>query len=544
MKSSIWFRIVAALVLYIPCGSAHAKQNPSSNELDKLDNIRVSLNVADGSLASAIASISAQVRITIVADDLPRANPAPFMVNGSAMQVLADVCNRFDYSWRKTTAGDIILTKRFKNPAEHPQFDKNEAADIAARIVRIFRRLPTVPDPHAVGPTLQSLYGSLSQQQFNQSRSNNPLRVADLAPAQQQLVTAAVIHDAFGKVLAHWDVLESQLSTLDQSKIERVISTQPLDSSRQPDRPSMNRFVYCWDRAGRTCRAVLPHYPSGYAEYPHISTPPLTDVSPPSDLSSASFDAIRKPVRVKAGRTSVGELAEHLAQATGVRIDVPSGLKNHVMALAAENAGAARILDMVCDMGGWQWYPTGPDSITLTYPKHAPIKTIEDVFAAVRGAMPPSWVRFLAYVPDDDNAIVANPNSSKSQILKQIGVYEATTGMRERNRQIGNLTSEYCSILTKNLMQTDGASIPYASLSPDKQQALITCLVLDTLHRFCSASSGAGGIIHKQLLPYQRDPMSAVVITDDRGISIYSLIDQAGAHGRMGFGASLIGPGK
>lgn len=91
------------------------------------------------SFADAIAALSTNLALNILADDEPLLPQVTLNIDGSAKEALDKVSDAFDYSWKQKSSGIIVMVKRFHDAAEHPQYNLPELRRMAHDVAGIFK---------------------------------------------------------------------------------------------------------------------------------------------------------------------------------------------------------------------------------------------------------------------------------------------------------------------------------------------------------------------------------------------------------------------
>jgi hypothetical protein len=88
-----------------------------------------------------------------------------------------------------------------------------------------------------------------------------------------------------------------------------------------------------------------------------------------------------------------------------------------------------------------------------------------------------------------------------------------------------------------------GRTMECGSLKEDQKERLATCLFLDTLSSLIEAGTHRS-VLSGRLLPFQREPGSAVLRFENARLEIGSMEVIDGSVGRMGFSGRVIGNPK
>jgi hypothetical protein len=314
-------RLVSLMASLFAIGGAVGQDQPNS----VLNTRKVVLERQRVSLADALKSLSDQTGLNIVADDLPRRGAQEIGARGNARAALDEIGRRFDYTWKETKAGDVILYKRFEEPDEHPQISRAEALETVRALLKVLSSFSVPPAPSGMSAELRGLYEMLTPAQLQHIADGTPLFVRDLSLAQQQAVIRALIHQGFGMVPMYCEALASQLKGMEDSYVEAPQSApavMPMETPGNAPPPRVQQAVltYVWRDKLRLHRAPLPHFPDVFGGNP--VTP--VSIGGASDglvrISEEIRTKLNSPVTVPLGQTTLGAVAAALSTQTGVQV--------------------------------------------------------------------------------------------------------------------------------------------------------------------------------------------------------------------------------
>lgn len=526
------------------CGLALAR--PVSHETRRdgptdLDTRRAAFQSDATSLAAALISLSRQIGVNIVADDVPHLTPASIAVDGTARQALDAITHRFDTGWSQTKRGEIIVQKRFDEPTEHPQIHRTDSVEIAHSILSALRSTGLRPNADAIATELRGLYATLTPQQMQEIGSGHDLPVRGLSLQQRLAVYNSTIHAAFGRVFNLWEQLESQLRGIDRTWLEPGPGPMPL--SVDPASAAAELHVrgelwmrYVWHDKLKRCWVPFPHVPGGsFGQYPRDSS--LLGGSndqEPSGVGDETSKRLGTVISLPQGETTLSATTASLSEQTGVQIEASECLRDHRLILAIDRLSASGTLGLICEMNDWVYHEDRPGHVLIGRKRARRPGRIAELFDAVRSALPNDWRRFLTRASPTDA-----PPSPRDLFYKNSGLYEGNVILPAQRKRIAEIVNTLSAGLRLSLSDSKAPrKLAYASMTDQERERLLIGLVLDTLEQF-SDCAGAVGILWGNLAPFQIDPETAVIRVKNGGISVLSIEDKPGAHVERGFGASL-----
>lgn len=506
-----------------------------------LDQLSVSIALEDGSFSEALAALAQQTRMNLIADDVPMLKSARLHVQGTARMALDSISKRFDYSWRQTPHGDIILTKQFDDPFEHPQLLRKEAEYVAAIMARLLRGLGIRPGDDQMGTDLRALYSSFTEEQLAYADNGRRIPVRELRPDQQRIAVSAITEQGFGRVVSMWDTLGSELTGLETGTLQLAEGprTGGQDPATDSSPPRAQDIILRW---GRGARAHVTTIPQSHSEYgvQQFDGPVSPDslLGEPGVLTESSEKALEKTFHIKNGETIISDMITQLVDQTGIKIVVANPIRAHKVIVQFGSLTTPTALSLICETIGANRRTLTSDRIAIFIPDPPNVHNVSDIFHAVFAGLPPAWQRFLAHLPADPN-----PESPRSVYSKKAGLYESKVALPKRSGQIAALARAYADRLVSAIREGAGkdGKLKYSDLSEELRADLASCIILDALDQFCRTPC-AGNILYGKLLPYQADPSSAEVSIKDGGISIGSTFERGGNLVQTGFAASVQTP--
>ena len=146
-------------------------------------NRAVQVSAKQKSLADVIASLCSQTGISIVTDGLPDKTGANIEVIGTIRDALNVMTDAFDCDWSVSKSGIVMVCRKFKDPAEHPQIHVKELREMVRDIHTAFQLLPPGLSSVKYAPLLWNIFYSFSAEQAA-ACANGTLTGAGLNPEQ------------------------------------------------------------------------------------------------------------------------------------------------------------------------------------------------------------------------------------------------------------------------------------------------------------------------------------------------------------------------
>lgn len=245
-------------------------------------------------------------------------------------------------------------------------------------------------------------------------------------------------------------------------------------------------------------------------------------------------EAIKMPVHLRLGATTVGKLAATIGDQTILNIDTDPILSTHRIVVEMDGISAETALQTLADLNGWE--------ITHPRPGHYHIRPIPvlsprrmtDIPVAFRMAMPMDFRRYIG-LEDEKEAMPQAPahgqfNDARLHYLQD----------REDQRQITFRHKQLLDMATASLTQDltptlkDGHEHPYAALSADQKDDMVTLLVLNKLNLL------SVDLLRGKLKPFQRDYNTAeLTLKEGRMLMIGSTTQMNGGTLHEAFGAPI-----
>jgi len=218
------------LVRYLPCavvfltvaglgeGKAAAQRPTLPREYRST---RISISVKKAAMSAILTELSSQAGKAVVADGEAIKTDITFAFDGSLMDALDRIGDTFDYSWRVSRYGTILMNKRFKtNVDERPQMNRDEMRQMAAHVLRTLRSLPYDLDPADPAQLAKRVLDSMTPEQTSLLRSGRHLSGKDLQPQQREFLAAYRCNRTFGPLYAVWSGLSDKLEAMPKAELQ------------------------------------------------------------------------------------------------------------------------------------------------------------------------------------------------------------------------------------------------------------------------------------------------------------------------------------
>jgi hypothetical protein len=181
-------RLGVLLPLMFPLFASVRMQAQETRVLPAALQKRYEFHLQDASLETIAQSLMTNGHISLLIDGEPLRKRSNLDIQGTLAEALDRVADDFDYNWRTTKSGIVLLTKRFKNPEELPQLNLPEMRQMAKDIWQTMNSLPVDTDAAQAAPLLKALLTQLDKTQVDALKSGQVLHGSDLNPTQAQLL--------------------------------------------------------------------------------------------------------------------------------------------------------------------------------------------------------------------------------------------------------------------------------------------------------------------------------------------------------------------
>ncbi|MCW3054620.1 MAG: hypothetical protein JWN14_3790 [Chthonomonadales bacterium] len=250
-----------------------------------------------------------------------------------------------------------------------------------------------------------------------------------------------------------------------------------------------------------------------------------------------SEQTLKSPVHLRLGATTVGKLAARIGEQTGLTIEAEAILSEHRILVQMDGISAEVALQTLAELNGWEIVHPGPGHYRIRPISVPAPKRITDVPGAFRMALPMDFRRYLDMEAEKQEAPPARPhgqfNDARQNYLQD----------KENQRQVTARYSQLLTMATEALTQDlppalrDGQEHPYAALSEEQKDDMITLLVLNKL-KLLSLD-----MLQGKLKPFQRDYTTAeLTLKNGRTLTISSTTQANGGFLYEAFGAEVEAP--
>ena len=192
--------------------------------LTALLNKKLSMELSHVPLPLLIKMLSKQGGISFLVDYEPQTDVVNFKSNGTLREALDTLCENFDYTWKASKSGLIMMNKHFFHGDTLPQFHYAEIMQTARDIVNGLSALHN--DAHADELRLQlmtnarwpemldTLASNLTPDQVRTLRGRGRLAVTSLTPAQYAQMEDIILSASLSPTRDPWAGLLAILKRL------------------------------------------------------------------------------------------------------------------------------------------------------------------------------------------------------------------------------------------------------------------------------------------------------------------------------------------
>ncbi len=182
---------------------------------------QISLSYRKQSLSAVVADLSQRIGKSILVDDEPLNSGADIEFKGSLKMALDRIGDAFDYSWRLSKRGSILMNKRFRtNPDELPQMNLPELRQMAADMLLVLGALPYDLSPVPVEDHIARILNSLTPEQGAAIRGGAVFYGKDLSVEQRQVLAQYRCNGTFEPVYSIWSALSNALNDLPHAYLQ------------------------------------------------------------------------------------------------------------------------------------------------------------------------------------------------------------------------------------------------------------------------------------------------------------------------------------
>lgn len=209
--------IVVFFILFICWSvSSFAQQPADKNRSANLD-LKIDLLLNNTSFDHAIVVMRSIAHINILADGESIIDRVNLQTSGTVREVLDILADTFDYKWRMSQGGIILMTKRFQGSKQLPQIHLAEMQQMSRDINNALTLTPKIDYATAINPKLRQLLLSLSPEQYGSITGDQPFYIRDLPRKQMETLIECMLQSHFTAAFRKWETLPSLLNGFPRS---------------------------------------------------------------------------------------------------------------------------------------------------------------------------------------------------------------------------------------------------------------------------------------------------------------------------------------
>ena len=217
----------------------------------------IKVDVKAATLDTMVALLSKQLNVSIFVDDRPIHAPIGFSMETTARKALNRIANAYDYEWRLTKSGSILLYKRFKSPQEFPQSDYAEWLQVSKDALRVLGETEHDFSFTSSNTILHSFVSNLSYEQGNELRNGKRLPATALDEKSASYLREYMYVRAFEVTVLEWQGLRDILLQMPQNALklrsELDIRDTFISQKEQREQSHLQMLVLVYkDKAGVT----------------------------------------------------------------------------------------------------------------------------------------------------------------------------------------------------------------------------------------------------------------------------------------------------
>ena len=207
------FAAVPVFAQYPPPPSPSFVSDPRFQKPAKLD-------VTDRSLSQIALQLSQDYHFNVAVDGEPARLKATLKLEGTLGEVLEKFAKAFDYRWRPTRSGAVILTKAFQKPGNLPQMHLSETRQMVDDFLAALQGVPF--DDADWTKALDDFVNALTPEQRAILRDKKEMSTNSLFPDQLRLLSRTLNNRYFGDPHQQWSTLAKVLHSMDRVRLKRV----------------------------------------------------------------------------------------------------------------------------------------------------------------------------------------------------------------------------------------------------------------------------------------------------------------------------------
>lgn len=207
--------LLTALFLLAPPTLCAAQHKPLVS--GDLDNKVVKVDVKAATLEAMVALLAKQINCNIVMDDSPHHEPIDFTMEITARKALDRIASAYDYEWRLTRQGIVVLNKRFADPTEFPQMNIAEWKQTAKEVQQIAGEHDFVAGPRLI---LHPFVSGLTHAQWADVLAHKHLFVSALEEKQVAILREYFYVRLLTYTVFAWQKIYDNLTMLSGSSLQ------------------------------------------------------------------------------------------------------------------------------------------------------------------------------------------------------------------------------------------------------------------------------------------------------------------------------------
>jgi hypothetical protein len=182
----------------------------------------VVLDHKHSSLADILKEMAEKYGVRAAVEGTPLRERADITFQGTLREALDRLSDLFDYQWRVSRSGVILMNKRFTDPNDIPQMLLQEYRQVAKDQLAVLPDTAPDPDHERWGELLLSLARTLTASQLQALNQGARLSPGDLTPQQRRLFDQAIYARIYGPPRGIWERILLFCDRYDQAYFQRV----------------------------------------------------------------------------------------------------------------------------------------------------------------------------------------------------------------------------------------------------------------------------------------------------------------------------------
>ena len=211
--NSKFLRAVAVLILVISTGldmraSGQAQQikkaMQTEQKLPEVFSKRLEVSEREASLADLLKMAREKTGLNFIVDGKPLKTGIAISGSMSTKKLLDTISTVFDYDWKLSKSGVVLLSKRFDDHADRPQVNLLEMQQMAKEIADAIDSLQVDLKEVNWGEQIPELADSFSPQQLAYLQTGKPILGKELNQTGQNLLKSIVLNRDFAAAKRIW----------------------------------------------------------------------------------------------------------------------------------------------------------------------------------------------------------------------------------------------------------------------------------------------------------------------------------------------------